>query len=63
MIDRFLVSYIGALRRVGNGKLRMPAAGEQMSKDLNDAKTLFMAFKKEEEVNEKFEVLDAVRAC
>ena len=61
MIDRFLVSYIGALRRVGNGKLRMPAAGEQMRKDLDDAKTLFLGFKKQEEVNEKFEVLEAIR--
>lgn len=61
MMDRFLVSYIGALRRVGNGKLRMPAAGEQMKKDCEDAKTLFLSFKKEDEVKEKFEVLDAVR--
>lgn len=61
MIDRFHVSYIGALRRVGNGKLRMPAAGEQMRKDIDDAKTLFLAFKKEQEVNDKFEVLVAIQ--
>ncbi|SPO46534.1 related to SEC6 - protein transport protein [Moesziomyces antarcticus] len=60
MMDRFLVSYIGALRRVGSGKLRMPAAGDQMRKDVEDAKTLFLAFKKEEEVQEKFEVADAI---
>ncbi|KAJ9480099.1 Exocyst complex component SEC6 [Pseudozyma hubeiensis] len=61
MIDRFQVSYIGALRRVGSGKLRMPTAAEQMRKDVEDARTLFLAFKKEEEVQEKFEVLDAIR--
>ncbi|CBQ73963.1 related to SEC6-protein transport protein [Sporisorium reilianum SRZ2] len=61
MMDRLLVSYIGALRRVGNGKLRMPAAGEQMRKDAEDAKTLFLAFKKEQEVGDKFEVLEAIR--
>ncbi|KAI3479826.1 hypothetical protein L1887_58122 [Cichorium endivia] len=42
------------------GKLRMPAAGDQMRKDVDDAKTLFLAFKKEEEVQEKFEVADAI---
>ncbi|SNX86018.1 related to SEC6 - protein transport protein [Melanopsichium pennsylvanicum] len=60
MIDRFLVSYIGTLRRVGSGKLRMPKASEQMRKDLDDAKNLFLSFKKEEEVQEKFQVLDAI---
>uniref|UniRef100_V5EVS1 Uncharacterized protein n=1 Tax=Kalmanozyma brasiliensis (strain GHG001) TaxID=1365824 RepID=V5EVS1_KALBG len=61
MMDRFLVSYIGALRRVGSGKLRMPSAGEQMRKDVEDAKSLFYAFKKQEEVQAKFEVLDAIQ--
>ncbi|KAJ1022680.1 hypothetical protein NDA18_005018 [Ustilago nuda] len=61
MVERLQVAYIGALRRVGSGKLRMPAAGEQMRKDVEDAKTLFYAFKKEEEVQGKFEVLDAIQ--
>ncbi|KAN0060094.1 SNARE-binding exocyst subunit S6 [Thecaphora frezii] len=60
LMDRFLISYIGALRRVGSGKLRMPAAAERMKADLEDAVGMFASFKKEEEVLEKFEVLQMI---
>lgn len=55
LIDRFLTAYIGALRRTS--KLRMPAAADRVRGDLDDAMAMFTSFKKEEEVGEKFEVL------
>ncbi|PWN50740.1 exocyst complex component Sec6 [Violaceomyces palustris] len=60
LIDRFLTAYIGALRRVGGGKLKMPAAAERMKQDLAEASAMFSTFKKEEEVNEKLEVLQMI---
>ncbi|PWY98314.1 exocyst complex component Sec6 [Testicularia cyperi] len=60
LIDRFLIAYLGALRRVGSGKLKMPSAGERMRKDLEETKSMFVGFKKEEEVAERFEVLEMV---
>ncbi|EPQ29853.1 uncharacterized protein PFL1_02526 [Pseudozyma flocculosa PF-1] len=60
LIDRFLISYIGALRRVGSGKLKMPAAAERIKADYDDAIAMFASFKKEDEVREKFEVLQMI---
>lgn len=58
LMDRLLITYIGALRRVGSGKLRMPSAADRIKGDFDDAVTMFSSFKKEEEVREKFGVLE-----
>jgi hypothetical protein len=56
LIDRFLVSYIGALRRAT--KLRMPGAADRMKSDIDEFRVMISIWLKENEWEEKAGVLD-----
>lgn len=58
ILDRFLVTYFAALYKTS--KLRMPAAGEAMRRDIDEITSLFLGFGREEEINEKLEVMHQV---
>lgn len=60
LIDRFLLAYLGCLRRTT--KLRMPAAGEKMKSDMEECKVVFAAFKTPEELIDKFQVMEMILA-
>ena len=56
MIERFLLAYIGSLRKCP--KLRMPAAADRMRHDIEEVTILFTGYGREEEMKEKVEVLN-----
>lgn len=59
LIDRFLIAYLGSLRRTT--KLRMPIAGERMKLDISEFKTMISIWLREEtEWQEKAGVLDLI---
>ncbi|PWN20968.1 exocyst complex component Sec6 [Microstroma glucosiphilum] len=60
LIDRFLVSYIGALRRAT--KLRMPGAADRMKSDIDEFRVMIGIWLKENEWEEKAGVLDLILA-
>lgn len=58
LMDRFMTSYLGSIRRTS--KLRMPSAGERMRSDIEECRSMFASFKSTEDVGSRFEVLDMV---
>ncbi|KDN40017.1 exocyst complex component Sec6 [Tilletiaria anomala UBC 951] len=58
MIERFLLAYIGSLRKCS--RLRMPGAADRMRQDTEDVMTLFTGYGREEEMKEKLEVLNQI---
>lgn len=60
LIDRFLVSYLGALRKAS--KLKMPGAADRMKADVEEFKVMIGIWLRENEWEERAGVLDLVLA-
>lgn len=58
LIDRFLVSYLGALRKAS--KLKMPGAAERMKADVDEFRVMIGIWLRENEWEERAGVLDLV---